>query len=398
MNKKLGLAVAGAVLALSSAAQAGITIPAGDWTVDISGNVNAFYINNKSNNDHNIEGGLANRQQDGSDRSSSINTGLLPSWLTVGAKTRQNNLDVAWAISFQPGASSKTSLGLGGGSEFRQAYFTFGDASWGTVKIGKDLGVFGSDAILNDMTLLGVGSQGAVGQAGGTTTTLGRIGTGYMYADFNGQINYTSPNFNGFKFTVGIDQPLNTLNLSGESQDSNGQAQQAPAFVGLASYSWAGDFSGKIWAEAKTQRVELDYSGRKTANVFGLGANANVGLVGLTGYYYSGKGAGTTAFLMDGFASNGGRRESDGYYLQATYVMPTSTKLGISYGESKLDLARDEGQSDLVKQNRMTTIGAYHPLTKSINLVAEYSNVKSKNHLGDTNKSDIISVGGILFF
>lgn len=398
MNKKLGLAVAGAVLALSSAAQAGITIPAGDWTVDIGGNVNAFYINNKSNNDHNIEGGLANRQQDGSDRSSSINTGLLPSWLTVGAKTRQNNLDVAWAISFQPGASSKTSLGLGGGSEFRQAYFTFGDASWGTVKIGKDLGVFGSDAILNDMTLLGVGSQGAVGQAGGTTTTLGRIGTGYMYADFNGQINYTSPNFNGFKFTVGIDQPLNTLNLSGESQDSNGQAQQAPAFVGLASYSWAGDFSGKIWAEAKTQRVELSSDGRKTANVFGLGANANVGLVGLTGYYYSGKGAGTTAFLMDGFASNGGRRESDGYYLQATYVMPTSTKLGISYGESKLDLARDESQSDLVKQNRMTTIGAYHPLTKSINLVAEYSNVKSKNHLGDTNKSDIISVGGILFF
>ncbi|NBW61107.1 MAG: porin, partial [Methylophilaceae bacterium] len=337
MNKKLGLAVAGAVLALSSAAQAGITIPAGDWTVDIGGNVNAFYINNKSNDDHNIEGGLANRQQDGSDRSSSINTGLLPSWLTVGAKTRQNNLDVAWAISFQPGASSKTSLGLGGGSEFRQAYFTFGDASWGTVKIGKDLGVFGSDAILSDMTLLGVGSQGAVGQAGGTTTTLGRIGTGYMYADFNGQINYTSPNFNGFKFTVGIDQPLNTLNLSTESQDSNGQAQQAPAFVGLASYSWAGDFSGKIWAEAKTQRVELDYSGRKTANVFGMGANANVGLVGLTGYYYSGKGAGTTAFLMDGYAANGNRRDSDGYYLQATYVIPTGTKLGLSYGESKLD-------------------------------------------------------------
>jgi hypothetical protein len=34
------------------------------------------------------------------------------------------------------------------------------------------------------MTLLGVGSQGLVGTAGGTTTTLGRIGTGYMYADW----------------------------------------------------------------------------------------------------------------------------------------------------------------------------------------------------------------------
>ncbi|MBU3644080.1 MAG: porin, partial [Candidatus Methylopumilus sp.] len=93
MNKKLGLAVAGAVLALSSAAQAGITIPAGDWTVDISGNVNAFYINNQSKDSNTIEGGLSNPKVEGSDRSSSINTGLLPSWLTIGAKTRQNDLD-----------------------------------------------------------------------------------------------------------------------------------------------------------------------------------------------------------------------------------------------------------------------------------------------------------------
>ena len=42
MNKKLGLAVAGALLALSSTANAGITIPAGDWTLDVSGNVNAY--------------------------------------------------------------------------------------------------------------------------------------------------------------------------------------------------------------------------------------------------------------------------------------------------------------------------------------------------------------------
>ena len=42
----------------------------------------------------------------------------------------------------------------------RQAFLTFGDKSWGSVKVGKDLGIFGSTAILNDMTLLGVGSQG----------------------------------------------------------------------------------------------------------------------------------------------------------------------------------------------------------------------------------------------
>ncbi len=32
----------GAVLALSATANAGIVIPAGDWTLDVNGNVNAF--------------------------------------------------------------------------------------------------------------------------------------------------------------------------------------------------------------------------------------------------------------------------------------------------------------------------------------------------------------------
>jgi len=42
MNKNIKLAVAGAVLAVASAANAGVIIPAGDWTIDISGNVNSF--------------------------------------------------------------------------------------------------------------------------------------------------------------------------------------------------------------------------------------------------------------------------------------------------------------------------------------------------------------------
>jgi len=54
MNKNIKLAVAGAVLALSaSAANAGIIIPAGEWTLDINGNVNAFANYTKSDN-HNL--------------------------------------------------------------------------------------------------------------------------------------------------------------------------------------------------------------------------------------------------------------------------------------------------------------------------------------------------------
>ena len=427
MNKQVKLAVAGALLALgATVANAGISIPAGDWTVDISGNVNAFYINNHSTDTNDIRGGLANTASpNGNSNASSINTGLLPSWLTIGAKTRQNDLDVAWAISFQPGASSQNSLLGGGRSEYRQAYITFGDKSWGSIKIGKDLGVFGANAILNDMTLLGVGSQGLVNTAGGTTTTLGRIGTGFLYADFNGQINYTSPDWNGFQFVVGIDQPLNTLNVAGNTTVGTGAAavtapislassgaQGAPAYVGVASYSWAGDMGGKVWAEVKQQSVDYTTTNSASAVAGGIGAHVDFSGVGLTAYYYGARGVGTTAWLMDGVAANGQRRTSNGYYVQGTYAIPNvGTKLGISYGRSTLDLASGEttnsctvaaggtaGAGCLVQENNMFTVGAYHPLTKHLNLVAEYSRVNAYNQMGQENSSDIVDVGAILFF
>ena len=421
MNKKLGLAVAGALVAFSSAANAGITIPAGDWTVDIGGNVNAFYINTNAKDSNKISGGLATKESNSSNQSS-INTGLLPSWLTIGAHTRQNDLDVAWAISFQPGASSAHGLQGGGSSEFRQAYFTFGDASWGTVKIGKDLGVFGSDAILADMTLLGVGSGSATG---GTTTTLGRIGTGYMYADFTGQINYTTPNWNGLQATVGIAQPWTAQSSAGykygdsptDVSASSSGSTSSPRFEGKVAYSFsANDVNGKVWAEFASQEVKgltsngsaldnTDYveHSSATAHVYGVGANVAYQGATLTGYYYDGKGAGTTGFLLNGFDKYGDKRSSNGGYVQATYVIPTiGTKIGASWGESNLD--RTAGDEDftsgqyLVKKNEMWTVGVYHPLTKSINLVAEYSRVESTNQIDEKNKSDAVSLGGILFF
>ena len=52
----------------------------------------------------------------------------------------------------------------------------------------------------------------------------------------------------------------------------------------------------------------------------------------------------------------------------------------------------------LVRENTMMTVGAYHPLTKHLNLVAEYSRVDSENHVNQENSSDIVSAGAILFF
>ena len=51
MNNKLKLAVAAALVAGASSAQAGITIPAGDWTLDIGGVVNAYYTSTSFSGD-----------------------------------------------------------------------------------------------------------------------------------------------------------------------------------------------------------------------------------------------------------------------------------------------------------------------------------------------------------
>jgi hypothetical protein len=43
------------------------------------------------------------------------------------------------------------------------------------------------------------------------------------------------------------------------------------------------------------------------------------------------------SYCQDGFDTTGKKRDSDGGYVQATYVIPTGTKLGVSYGLSSLD-------------------------------------------------------------
>ena len=400
MNKNIKLVVAGAVLALSAtAANAGIIIPAGEWTVDLSGNVNSYAIWQKSSGGATVQGGLAGGS---SSTKAAQSTGLLPNFLSISGSSRQNDLDVSFLISLNPGGYSATPGSGGSGTEHRQAFMTFGDKSWGSVKIGKDLGIYASDAILNDMTLLGVGSPNLLG-----TTTLGRIGSGFQYADWKQQIAYTTPNFNGFQATAGITQAWDALStgaLSGSTATTQAQLTgptggASPAYEGKASYSFAAnDVTGKVWVSGFTQKVNGMRSG-ETAYSGDIGANLKVAGFDLTGYYYGGEGTGATLMLRDGYSTNGYARGVDGGYVQVKYTLPTKTVAGISWGESNLDTAgNDATSSNLLKTNEMWTAGLYHPLTKSVNLVAEYSHVTSTNQANGENTNNAGSLGAILFF
>jgi len=398
MNKKLGLAVAGALLAASTTASAGITIPAGDWTVDIGGNVNAFYTNVQK--DTTTSAGAKTSALD----KNTIGTGLLPSALGIGAKTRQNDLDVALQFTFFTGSSSGNNAGAGSNTlNIRQAFMTFGDASWGTVKLGRDLGIYGSDAILSDMTLLGVG----VGGAAGGSSTLGRIGSGYIYADWKGQISYTSPNWNGFQVAAGVMEGFNN-----GSQDMGYEAKATYDFA-------ANDVTGRVWVSGVTQKTDVaavaaaagsaakgytDYvagssAAQYTSRGFDIGAKVAYQGLGLVGYYYDGKGLdGQNGAVAGGiFNDNGVKSDDSGGYVQATFVVPTiGTKLGASWGTSN---SKYNTSFDI--ENESWIVGAYHPLTKSVNLVAEYTSQEIRNSQSTAKRKveqDTISLGAIMFF
>ena len=111
MNNKIKLAVAGAVLSAASVANAGIVIPAGDWTMDINGNVNIFATMSK-NDDAAVTNGIASAVDGaGEDTQFSMGTGLLPAWLGFTGTTRQNDLDVSFTISIQPSTSNNSATG-----------------------------------------------------------------------------------------------------------------------------------------------------------------------------------------------------------------------------------------------------------------------------------------------
>jgi len=430
MNNKIKLAVAGAVISAASVANAGIIIPAGDWTLDVNGNVNAFATFTSADKAKGtaVTGGIATGEDlDGEGSNQGINTGLLPSWLGFTGTTTQNDVDVSFTISMQPGVSENSAIGDNGtagaysATLWRQTFVTFGNKSWGTVKLGKDLGIFAGNAILNDMTLLGVGA--GLGGTSGTVTTLGGIGTGYIYPAWKGQISYTTPNMNGFQATIGITNPnqgsfgdaVAVATTTGTPTSAAELYQDRFGIEGQVQYSWTGDVSGKVWASGASYDVtgELDTTNSTgattsatvdsyTASVYDIGANVNAGNLGLVAYYYNGDGVGTTFMGANGVDVQGTKfkkRDSDGGYLQATYTIPTGTKLGVAYGVSRLDEASGETEAALLDKNERWTVGAYHPLTKHLNLVAEWNRIESEGQTSSNNAEvDALSLGAILFF
>jgi len=392
-----------AILAGSAMSSYAVSFTNGDVTLDINGTVNGFYVNRE------VKATDATGKDLATVTNSSIGNGLLPGWINFVATTKVDGNDVKAHISFAPGINNNSNTvglpignpGAGNSStnaysqiDTRNVFFQYGNNdTWGTVKVGRDIGLFGQNIILSDMTLLGVGGTTAANIP--FNTTFGMIGHGYMYTGFQPQITYTTPYKDGWQASIGIFQPSKFA----------GDQTKTPGVQAMASYDWKGSMPGKVWVGSISQNTSC--SGN-TANCVAYNAQGQeIGVKATSGkfegvlYAFSGKGLGLSTigaqFLGGADATTGDRTDSKGYFAQLTYKLDGKNKVGVNYGKNKdSEGAVGVGNSTT---NQAYTLGWYHSLNKYVTLVAEWNQEKSQNSYdAATSKTRNISLGGILFF
>src|SRR5437763_11383504 len=196
--KRLALLLVAVALLLPAAANAQLTMQMSNgWSFSFAGNVNAFWVFSKVNNS-----GPAN---------SSVRTGLLPAFATFEARGKEAGLNLGVHFGFAPqiqnGGNAHDGFQNPNRIDMRQVYLTVGFKDGSQILAGRELALFGRQNILNDMTLFGIGAVGIpLVQGGGTT--LGRIGFGYIYPNFNAQVTYSTKPGQA-QLSVGLFQPSN---------------------------------------------------------------------------------------------------------------------------------------------------------------------------------------------
>jgi len=489
-------------LALAFPAHA-VVVVGGDngWEVSFDGNVNGFYVyedadifpgvsSSRSVVSVNDDGNLEGTASDGSPlvagdlmaipvptsraggtisndtESTRIRTGLLPAFFSFNVRSPEvGGLRGSARISFAPqiqNANTKNQFNrgtdpdtqAGAQIDMREVFFNV-DGDFGTVSVGRTLSLFQRHNILTDMTLFGVGAQGSQGGGG---TTLGRIGHGYVYSQFNARISYKTPSVSGFQFEVGVYDPsrISTNDPNPVGGITAWTETSVPRLEAEATY--ATDYTGgsvKAWFGGLWQEAELPGAAPAGVNdkvtATGIHGGLQLGFQGLEVMFsgYTGEGLGTTLMLdADSVDACGNERDNFGFIGQFSYTFNGRTKFGVSYGESTtdetdVDLARRIGgapsapsscvvfvQSQLpsmlpnvgaslvgsnlegtsadpsIMINRNITIdsqsaftaGIYHDVNAWLKVIAEYSKTENDWHDGASQEADTISVGSFFLW
>jgi hypothetical protein len=419
LDKGIGFHIPGLVTKEGEVGAIDVKI-SGDLVFGADETFDAYASGNQNTTSH-MRGGLVTASPN--QPYNAIQAGLLPSAIVLSIATNQMGYDLGFTIGAYTGGNNVdtgcgSNANCGGapfalgtpGIDLRQVFGTVGTPTFGTVKIGRDLGLFGSDAILNDATLLGMGSPLVTSQP--RNTTLGRIGIGYVYADWIPQITYTTPDFNGFTASIGAFTPLDSTGGIFTSTTMTGN--ELPMVQGQL--KWKGNVapgvgltvSGDgVWQQHKNDPAtgvnNIFAPTGTTATSWGVDGFGKLDVSGFSfvAYGYYGKGLGTTGLFLGGFDSFGNERTSLGGYVQGSYTWDKFT-FGASWGVSQLDATSAEwnigNAPGLVKDNESIIGFARYQLTPWMALQAEFGHTWATNWGGYQLNEDDIWLGTAWFF
>jgi len=366
------------------------------WSFTFAGNVNVFWVFTKQNT---AAGDASN---------SSIRTGLLPTFATFEARGKEAGMNLGVHFGFAPqiqnaGVHDNFGNGTQAGAQIdmRQVYLTIGFKDGSQILAGRELGLFGRQNIVQDMTLFGVGAVGIGGGQGGGTTA-GRIGYGYIYPNFNAQVTYSTKGGTPAQISIGIFQP-STLGSGTYTFTS------IPRVEAEVTYNQkSGSTKYMVWAGGLWQSTKSAPTGGTSISSFGGTAGVKVDISDLTVVVsgYIGKGLGTGLMFSGNEVAGAGTgtelRTSDGGYAQVMYhANKGKTSVGASWGFSRLKFNNTaapagDGTNRSLSNVYSYTGGIYHQWTKSLKLVFEGTQEASTK--GAKPKQVDVSGGFMLFF
>jgi hypothetical protein len=388
------LALLAAMMFFASTASAAIVIGGADgWSFSTDGMVNLFATYQSSDDLPDGVNTAYATDEDGI----RIKNGFLPNILAFNIKApTMNGLDMGARFGFYPSAAhSNTKNTFSSQIDMREVFFTV-DGNFGQVMIGKGLSLFLGQNLLTEQTLMGAGQLGSALGLSGAGVTLGRIGYGYLYPQFNSQIRYTTPDMGGFKIALGVYDP------SVIAGDVTADETKLPRFEGEVSY--AGTFGDgntlKAYTNGMWQEAEFSDGSHNDVTAWGISGGFVVGMGGLqlSGSAFTGEALGTNLMLdTDSLDADGEERETYGYIAQVTYTLANEgkTKFGVSYGANEFDETDADAAAALswIESQAMLTFMVTQDITPNLKLVGEISLVEHEWQDGSDWNAEQFSVG-----
>ena len=448
ISRKIAVAAIPAIMALASTnVDSKILLMSQEgWEVSFDGAANAFIMQNSGTNAPTSSGGNA-VAFDGTagiiaanNSETSIVTGLLPNvWgMTLKAPTA-NGLDMSARLGLYTHMNGAENALGNGEINIRETSGTIA-GSFGSVLVGRSLGIHQSNAILNDMLLFGVGASAS---AGNSNTTLGRIGVGYLYTDFQPMVAWTLPELgNGFGAKIAI---LDPKDVAADTAALSATDHTAPRVE--AQITWNGDIlqtgigmnlwvdgtyqsTGRTTAESAARKCIADTTGSCNANLrdddednegvesAGVGFGTKLSYEGFslvaTGFYANGLGmrgqhsvlprlqtgtAGSAAASTGALDDDGKPRKTYGGYLQGTFDFGQGTNVGYSYGGNYMRMTgSDMNNLGTTLANTMHSAMIWHNVTDNFRLIAEGGFAEKSWYLADEDQEDAFGGIGAFFF